>query len=57
MSAFLSRSSRAIDPHLDVRRGKRGSSGLVVVNSAFLSSGDGYLGKILEFHEAFQVPF
>ena len=57
MSAFLSRSSRAIDPHLDVRRGKRGSSGLVVVNSAFLSSGGGYLGKILEFHEAFQVPF
>ena len=26
-------------------------------NSAFLSSGDGYLGKLLEFHEACQVHF
>ena len=41
--------SRAFDTHLDLRRGKRGSSSLVAGNSAFLSSRDGYLGKLLEF--------
>ena len=44
--------SRAIDTHLDLRRGKRGSSSLVAGNSAFLPTGDGYLGKLLEFCKA-----
>ena len=56
-SDFLSRRSRGIDPHLEFRRGKRGSSSLVAGNSVFLSSGDGYLGKLLEFHKGCQVPF
>ena len=49
--------SRAIDTHLDLRRGNRGSSSLVVGNSAFLSSGDGYLRKLLEFCKAYRGPF
>ena len=57
MSAFLSRRCRAIDCHLELRRGKQGSSWLMAGNSAFLSSGDEYLVKLLEFHKACQVPF
>ena len=56
-SAFLSRQSMEIDPHFDLRWGKRGSSLLVVGNSAFLSSGDGYLRNLVEFYKACQGPF
>ena len=49
--------SRAIDTLLDLRWGKRGSSSLVAGNSAFLSSGHGYLGKLLEFCKVCQGPF
>ena len=49
--------SRAINTNLDLRRGKRGSSSLVAGNSVFLSSGDGYLGKLLEFPKTCQVHF
>ena len=49
--------SRAIDTHLNSRRGKWGSSSLVAGNSAFLSSGDRYLGKLLEFCKAFHGCF
>ena len=35
----------------------RASSGVEAGTSAFLSSADGYLGNLLEFHEVCQVPF
>ena len=46
-----------IDPHLELRRGKRGSCWVLVRNSVFLSSGHWYLGKLLGFHKGCQVPF
>ena len=46
-----------IDPHLELKRGKRGSFWVLVGNSAFLWSGDGYLGKLLGFHKGCQVSF
>ena len=55
--SILSRQSRAIDPHLELRRGKRGSSYLVAGISAFLSSGDWYRWKLLEFCKACGGPF
>ena len=51
-SAFLSRRIRAIDPHVDLSPGKQSSSLLVAGNSAFPSSGDVYVRKLLEFHKA-----
>ena len=56
-SAFPSRRRRGIDPHFELRRGKSGTSCVVVGNSAFLSSGDSYLGKLLGFHKGCQIPF
>ena len=55
--AFLSRQNWGIDPHLELRREKWGSSWVVAGNSAFLWSGDGYLRKLLGFHKGCQVPF
>ena len=49
--------SRVIDTHLKMRRGKRGSSSVVVGNLVFLSSEDGYLRELLELHKGCQVPF
>ena len=57
MSAFLSRRSRAIEPHLDLRQGKRSSSWLVTGNSSFLLSGTGILGNFLSFVKHVQDLF
>ena len=54
---FLYWWSSIIDSHLELRRGKQGSSWVVVGNSAFLSSGHRYLGKLLGFQKGCQVPF
>ena len=40
MLRFLSQGSREMDPHLEMRRGKCGSSSVVEGHSVFLSNGD-----------------
>ena len=54
---FLCRWSRGMDPHLEKRRGKWGSSWVVAGNSVFLLSGHGYVGELLELPKGCQVPF
>ena len=44
-------------PSSRVEKREKGSSGALARNSAFLSSGNGYLGKLLGFHKRCQVPF
>ena len=56
-SGFLCRQIRGMHPHLDRRSGKQVSSCVVVGNSMFLSSGDGYVGELLELPKGCQVPF
>ena len=57
MSAFPSRRSRGFDPHFELRRGKSGTCWVLLGDSAFLWSGDGYLRKLLRFHKGCQVSF
>ena len=57
MSAFRFRQSRAIDPHLDLRRIKQGSSLLVAGNSAFLSLGTGIWRNFWSFITCVKYPF
>ena len=47
MSGFLCSQCREMDPHLEMMRGKWGSSLIVVGNSLFLSSADGVSGNFL----------
>ena len=46
-----------MDPHLEMKREKRGSSSIVSVHSVFLWSGDVYVGKVLDLHQGCQGPF
>ena len=46
-----------MDPHLEMKREKRGSSSIVSVHSVFLWSGDVYVGKVLNLHQGCQGPF
>ena len=46
-----------MDPHLGMRRDKRGSSQVVAGPSVFLLSGDKYAGELFEFHQRCQGPF
>ena len=46
-----------MDPHLEMKRLNHGSSLVVAGNSGFLSSGDGYVGELLELPKGCQVPF
>ena len=48
---------REMNPHLMMRKEKRGSSSVVVGPSVFLSSGDWYVGELLELHQGCQRPF
>ena len=53
---FLSRQSRELDPHLEMRRGK-GAILELWRDTGFLLSGDGYVGELLELHQGCQGPF
>ena len=53
MPGFLSQRSREIDPHLEMRSVKWGSSGVVPVQSR----GNGYVGELLELPQGCQGPF
>ena len=53
---FLCRRSRGLDPHLEMRRGNRGSSRVVVGNSAFISSCDGDLWAPLSCMKGVKPP-
>ena len=57
MPGFLSWRSREMDQHLEMRRGKRNFSWVVAGPSVFLSSGEGYVGELLELHPGRQGPF
>ena len=57
MPRFLSRQIREMDAHLEIRKGKRGSSRVVAVFSVFLSSGDGYVVELLKLHPGYKGPF
>ena len=46
-----------MDPHLEMKREKRGSSSIVSVHLVFLWSGDVYVGKVLDLHQGCQGPF
>ena len=46
-----------MDPPLGMRRKNQGSSSVVVGLSVFLSSGDGYVGELLELPQVCQGPF
>lgn len=56
-SGFLYWWSRGIGPHLELRRGKGGSTWVVAGNSVFLSTGDEYIREVLELHKGCQVRF
>ena len=57
MLGFLSRRNREMDPYLEMRRENRGSAWVVAGPSVFLSSGDGYVGELLELPQGCQRPF
>ena len=56
-SGFLFWWSREMDPHLEMSREKRVSSWVLVRPTVFLSSGDRYVGELLELPQGFQGPF
>ena len=56
MLEFLSQRSREMDSHLELRRENRGPSRVVLGTSAFLCSGDGYVGELLELPQECQGP-
>ena len=56
MLGFLSRRNREMDPYLEMRRENRDSAWVVAGPSVFLSSGDGYVGNLLELPRGFQTP-
>ena len=43
-------------PHLELRRGKQGTSGVVAGLTVFLSSGDRYVGELLELQQGCERP-
>ena len=45
-----------MDPYLEMRRENRDSAWVVAGPSVFLSSGDGYVGNLLELPRGFQTP-
>ena len=49
--------SRERKPHLEQRRGKGGSSKVVLGPSVFLSSGDGYVGELHELQHGCEGRF
>ena len=56
-AGILSRQSREMDPHLEMRRENWGSSCVVAGPLVFLSSGDGNAGELLELPQGCQGPF
>ena len=54
---YLSKRISEIDNHLEMRRGKWGSSWVVAGPSVFLLSGDDYVGEHLEWHQWCQGSF
>ena len=57
MLAFPSRRSRGFDPHFELRRAKSGISWVLLGDSAFLWSGDGYVGGFWGFIKGVMFPF